>query len=122
MTIIIEKKDILLFEDRKKFAEAIENPAYRDKYNEVLARMRWNTDGTSKVIIGRDTLESRLLAQDYARIIRQRINERAKEMNQPVDENYQIPICYYLPNDPKHFFSLYIKRSTKRSRSSAKYL
>ena len=51
----------------------------RTRDNEVLARLRWNLDGSSKIFIASDTLEARLLAQEYARLLLNRLRQQADE-------------------------------------------
>lgn len=74
----------------------------RGNYNEVLAGVRWNTDGSSMLIIGTDDLETRLLTQYRAKILKERLIKQAEENNQPLDPHYEVPIVYYLPNNPNH--------------------
>ncbi|GEM_PF-4961551 len=59
-----------------------------ESLNEVMARCRWNCDGTSEICIFSDTKESRFLAQDRARQLKRRL---------PIqDDNYHVPIVFYL--------------------------
>ena len=50
----------VLFGELESFKKALAIDCNEGKYNEVLARIRWNTDGSSKIFIGSDTLEARL--------------------------------------------------------------
>lgn len=104
------KLNTVLFSKDKlnEFITAIESPSNADKYNEVLARLRWNMDGTSKIFIASDTLEARLLAQDYARILESFLKE-----NKLCDPNYSIPICFYLPKKPALHFKRYTHEEQK---------
>lgn len=85
-----------LIADEEYFIAAIETD--NKGYNEVLARVAIHPDGKSQVFIGSHTLEARLLAQEYARILTQRMRDRALEQNEPWDESYTMPIYFYIPN------------------------
>ena len=90
-----------LFSDLTKFKKHVANSSNKNHHNEALARLKWDKQ-TDYIFIGSDNLESRLLAQDYARSLRKRLKIQAQENNELWDENYYVPICYYLPNSPKH--------------------
>ena len=92
----------VLYHDLFEFNKAIADVKHADSYNEVLARLSWNMDGSSKVFIASNTLEARLLAQDYARIIRQRLHRYAVENGIAWDDNYQVPICFYLSSKRRY--------------------
>jgi ankyrin repeat protein len=93
----------LMFADIDEFKAAIEQPQNQRRYNEVLAHVRWTMEpDQSLVFIGSNTLEARLLAKDYARIILKRLKEQAEAEGLSWDSSYQIPICYYLPNSLLH--------------------
>lgn len=91
----VTSRNPVLYADINDFKNAITKQHHQGKYNEILARIRWNNDGSSQIIIGSDTLEARLLAQDYARIILKRLKEQAKENNSILNSQYEIPICFY---------------------------
>lgn len=95
----------VLFSDEAAFKKALNKHRNQSCYNEVLARLRWNKDGTGKIFISSDNLESRLLAQEYARRLTKRLQQQARELGQVWDNSYQIPICFYMPEDPKHLQS-----------------
>ncbi|MBA4696996.1 MAG: ankyrin repeat domain-containing protein [Legionella sp.] len=107
------EKDHLLFSDVAAF-KAVLNPRdyksnYRDSgryysnhYNEVLARLRWDTDGTSKIAISNDNFEARCLAQAYATSLQKRLQKLAQPSDKTFDINYEVPICFYSPYQPKH--------------------
>lgn len=64
--------------------------SYVDNFpNEVLARMRWNTEGENKsaVCIFSDNLESRLLAFEYAKILYSYLNQRGNKHVAKPDSN-----------------------------------
>ena len=95
----------VLYNDRIKFEKAIATRTANGKtvYNEVLARLRWNLNGTSKIFIASDTLEARLLAQEYARLLLNRLRAQARENGAELHPDYFVPICFYLPgNAAKH--------------------
>ena len=95
----------MLFADQEGFEKAIADrkDGQMPMHNEVLARLRWNLDGSSKIFIGSDTLEARLLAIEYARILLNRLRQQAAENGTVWNPNYSIPICFYLPEAPyKH--------------------
>ena len=93
-----------LFDNLEKFENAIatRKSGQGSAYNEVLARLRWNLNGSSKIFIGSDTLEARLIAQEYARLLLNRLRQQAKENHLEWNEEYQVPICFYLPGTSKH--------------------
>lgn len=71
-------------------------------YNEMLVRLHWTTNKNSQIFIGSDTLSARLWAQDYARVLKKYLLD-----NHLCDENYIIPICFYIPQDPHLNFRKY---------------
>lgn len=99
------KKDRVLFSQLSAFTTAIKSNHHQ--HNEVLARLRWNTDGTSCIFIYSDNLETRLLAQLFARLLWLRLQARASEFS---DVTYQqtfgaawspeyFPEIYFYTND-----------------------
>lgn len=98
------KVDKVLFSADKmdEFKKAIAHPKNKSTYNEVMPRQRWNLDGTSQIFIANDTLESRLQAQEYVRLIKKHLLEEKL-----VSENYSIRIFYYLPHEPELNFKEY---------------
>ena len=88
-------KNPILYAYLDDFKKAIANARNAGNYNEVLARIRWSTDVNNQIIIGSDSLEARLLAQDYARIMLNRLNAQAAENHQTLNPHYYIPICFY---------------------------
>lgn len=93
----------ILFANLADLATELEKPEHKDHYNEVLAKLRWSTDGSCKVGIFSDTLEARLVAQWYAKKLRDHLRAKAKENGEPWDVNYQVPICIYLPEQQIYF-------------------
>ena len=108
----VASNDPILFAKMKPFKKAIQQPQHKDKYNEVLVRARWNTD-SSHILIASDSLEARLIAQDRARILRNRLKEQAKESGDEWDENYQVPIGFYMPDSPQHMRTYTRKQQAK---------
>lgn len=94
--------EVRLFGDIDRFKIALAAPENRNKYNEVLGRIKWTMDGNSCLFIASDNLESRCLAQDRARILRSRLKEQVHELGMDWDDSYQVPICFYLPGEDKH--------------------
>lgn len=82
------------YEDFKQKIIKKEGPK---KYNEVLARLQWDVNHC-KLFIASDTLEARLIAQDYARILKNYLLQ-----HKLCSSNYIIPIFFYIPDDPVHF-------------------
>jgi len=75
--------------------------------HEVLARLRWVEDeGALKrcqVIIGSDNLQARMLAMEYARILKARLALKHEEEGLlPLADDYEIPIQFYLPGHDSH--------------------
>jgi hypothetical protein len=81
----------------KKFSTLEElTPHIRhDKTNEVLGRLRFDTDGSCCIMIFQDNLPSRMLAQARARDLLRRLKARAKENVEQFPENYRVPIRVY---------------------------
>ncbi len=76
--------------------------SHSGRHNEILARLRWNKDGTSQLFIGNDNFESRILIQTYANLLLRRLQDQALEDNEDWDENYKIPIYFYAPTKSYH--------------------
>ena len=98
----VKGKNPVLFEDINALEAALAKTNNPVLFNEVLARLRWNLDGSSKLFIASDTLEARLLAQEYARLLLNRLRQQAIENGLQLNKDYYVPICFYLPNTPKH--------------------
>lgn len=105
----VRAKEAILFDNQAAFENAIakRKNGKAPVYNEVLARLRWNLNGSSKIFIGSDTLEARLLAQEYARLLLNRLREQAKENGLELNKNYYVPICFYLPDNLKKHATFY---------------
>lgn len=86
--------------------------------NEALARLRWNFNNCS-ICIFSDSLEARLLAQDYARILYLELQAQAKATQTPLPENYQVPITFFLPDNPHRNNTSYNKEEQTADRSAA---
>lgn len=88
--------------------KAIEDPkTYQDSgpvYNESLVRLHFSADGSCKLFIARDTLESRLIVQSQAKILKKRL----LQMNMCSDD-FEVPICYYMPDEPSLHLRVYTK-------------
>ena len=65
------------------------------QYNEVMARLRWNVDGTSKIVIFSNSDESRLLAQIRALDLKKKFLATGL-----CTEEYKVPIGKYDANNP----------------------
>ena len=99
-----QKQRLFHSEDLANFITACENRFTNDhdSYNEVLARIKWDIN-ISKIVIGSDTLEARLLAQDRARTLRIRLKEAIEaEYVQILPDKYKIPIVFYMPRSQRH--------------------
>jgi ankyrin repeat protein len=92
----------------------------KQRYNEVLARIRWNPE-TSAVGIFSDTDESRYVAQIYAEQIKKTLQQKTGKLPESLPENYDPPIYYYLPGNSKNF-KLYSKEEQRRDREKANLL
>ncbi len=66
--------------------------------NEVLARLKFNPYRSVVCICG-DTLESRLLAYDFANELWENYRDYAKEKGIVINAHYRIPIVFYLPRE-----------------------
>ncbi|WP_419420179.1 ankyrin repeat domain-containing protein [Legionella sp. D16C41] len=86
------------------FKTALRNEKDYKYHNEVFAHLRFTADDSCQVFINVDTLEARLLAQIYARMIYARLSN----VNEcPPD--YEVKICYYMPTS-----ALHLKQYTKQ--------
>lgn len=112
----------VLFASESAFSQALTSKANANKHNEVLARIRWNTDGTSKIFIGSTTLEAKLLAVDYARIIHKRVELYSRLQHKFLHPNYEIEICYYLPKSNTEHLSRFTVFDLLEAKASARYI
>jgi len=71
-------------------------------YNEALVRIKGTADENLRVFINTDNLNARLTAQEYARIIKNRLHQSGL-----CNEDYQVPIIYYTPDEPTLNFKSY---------------
>jgi len=101
----------ILFSAMEKFKEAI--ATQKDKYNEVLARLRWNVK-SSAVGIFSDSFEARCIAQLYAQQMQDRLKIQYQELGKPWDDSYQVPIIYYMPSNAKKLENLHSSRTVSR--------
>lgn len=100
------KKGSILFaaHELEKFKEVIQSKANTGKYNEALVRLSFNCDESiprrdrDKVFIGSDTLESRLLAKQYADTLELQLKQAGK-----CNTEYKIPVCFYTDDKALRF-------------------
>ena len=113
-----EKANVKLFSDVESLEASLlaEKDKGASSYNEVLAGLRWNCDGTSQIAVFSDNLPSRLLAQEYARIARKRLVAQYRENGEVLPEGYRVPICFYLP-DERRFFEPYTQEQQEEDRA-----
>lgn len=90
-----EKVGEVLFSDLAKFIKRLLEVKNQESLNEVLARLRWNLDGSTGVCIASDTLEARLLAIEYARTMRNFLKAQYRELGLKFPVAYQVPIKFY---------------------------
>lgn len=90
----------ILFSSMEEFKKAI--ASQKNKYNEVLARVRWQMS-SSAIGIFSDTFEARCIAQLYARQLRDRLKLQHQELGKSWDDSYQVPIIYYIPGSDKNW-------------------
>src|SRR3990167_8025674 len=109
----------MLYGDLESFKGAIAKQENKGSYNEVLARVKWNLDDGDALFIATNNFESRLLAQDRARILKARLKEYANELGLVWDEAYEVPIYFYTPDQPKTHQKQYDKQSQVRDREMA---
>ncbi|KTD73486.1 ankyrin repeat domain-containing protein [Legionella tucsonensis] len=91
-----EPKERAIYDNLTEFKEVVKEDAKKNVHNEVMVRMRWNCDGTSRVCIFADTLEARLTAQHYAEYLQDRIHRSKNAVG--YYEDYQVPIQFYTPH------------------------
>ncbi len=85
----------------------IEVRAESTSTNELLARLRFNPY-RSVVSICTDTLESRLLAYDFAQELLEQFASYAEKMGTTFDPNFQLPIIFYVAQSVRgHDIKLY---------------
>ena len=109
-----DEKAPILFDDLEAFKKRLKEVDGGKHMNEVLARIKWNTDGTCRICIFSDTLEARLLAQDYARILRTHLRAQFKENNLLLDASYTVSICFYTPDAEDPFWRVYTTEEQKQ--------
>lgn len=97
-----EKKQTVLFSVSRMDAFKKAIFANQTKHNEPLVRLRWNCDGSSMCFIGSDNLESRLIAKQYAMTLLKKLTAASR-----CDVNYEIPVCFYIPDDSELNFRRY---------------
>ncbi|KTC66655.1 hypothetical protein Lade_1313 [Legionella adelaidensis] len=85
----------------KEFKQALKAGS-SEQYNEALARVRWNTDQSSKIFIASDTLPARVMAQTYAKQLKAGLLAGGR-----CTEDYQVPIIFYNPELPDLQFKQY---------------
>jgi hypothetical protein len=71
-------------------------------HNEVLARIRWNTE-SSAIGIFSDTNESRYVALIYAYKIKKCLQSKAGKLPEAWSDTYEVPIYYYTPRNKKNY-------------------
>lgn len=96
----IDPVNPLLFNTLEELEQYCEDHA--DKYNEVLACLRFDIN-TSAVGIYSDTFEARCIAQSYAAQMKARLKQQYAELGQPWDDNYEVPMIYYIPGSEKNW-------------------
>ncbi|MBX9585688.1 MAG: hypothetical protein K2X50_00375 [Gammaproteobacteria bacterium] len=85
-------------EELEQFKKAkIKQLYFRDKTNEVLARIRFDPF-RSMICICADNLEARLLAFDFAEETLEHYAEYAKRNGWTLNQKFRIPIIFYLKN------------------------
>lgn len=96
----------------KKLFSSKEYPLFKqnlsaslNKTNEVLARLQWNCDETCRIFIYTDNLESRLLAKHYAEYFSEALYRAGK-----CAADYEIPVCFYTPENPDLLFRQYTQQ------------
>ncbi len=112
---VINPADPILFSDRKTFEKALK--IQTEKHNEVLARIRWNVTSSS-IGIFNDSFEARCVARYYAERTYAAVKTQYEAAGKPWDENYQIPIIYYLPGNDKNWTS-YSEKSRRADTEKA---
>lgn len=105
----------ILFENLEKLEVAMSFDPKR--HNEVLARIRWHMK-SAKIAICSDTFEARAVAYYYAHVLRQRLIARHQELGLPWDDNYEVPVIYYLPKHIKHW-QVYTKEQQESDKARA---
>lgn len=89
----------------------------RSKYNETLVRLQWDCDGSSQIFIASDTLNSRLLARQYAVTLQAKLIKAGK-----CSPDYQVPICFYIPNNSDLHFKAYTDEEYQLDKQDALYI
>jgi len=87
-------------EKLENFKLAIKRNKFR--HNEALVRIKGTADEGLRVFIGTDNLESRLIAQEYARLINKHLHQ-----NNLCAPDYKVSITYYTPDDEDLHFKAY---------------
>ena len=101
----------------EQFKEEIKAEHNKGKYNEVLARLQWDCDGTSKIFIYTDNLQSRLLAKQFAKSLEKKLQEKGK-----LPPGHRVPICFYTPDKPDLLFKEYTEKEYALDCIEASYI
>lgn len=95
---ITDPKNKILHDSLADLAKTMVRNA--DKYNEVLARLRWNLK-SSAIGIFSDSFEANCVAQLYADQLTVRLKAQYQELGMEWDDAYTVPIIYYIPGNDK---------------------
>ncbi|MCB1827406.1 MAG: hypothetical protein KDH94_03190, partial [Coxiellaceae bacterium] len=106
-----------MFSDRERFKTFLKN---NDQvFNEVLAKLQFRADPSCFVCVFSDTLDGRLLAQDYARLLKERLRQKVISQGGEFNENYVVPIKFYSRNK---VFMEYTEQEQKKDREEAQQI
>ncbi|MDP3559484.1 MAG: ankyrin repeat domain-containing protein [Legionellaceae bacterium] len=97
----VASRNPILFKDLGLLEKALLKFGNRKKFSEVMARIKWS-ENSSYVAVSSNSIESRWTAQYYAHILGEKVKQRARTLGEPLDDTYQPPIVFYLPEEKNH--------------------
>lgn len=97
----------ILFGNLDELEVVIDSETNKERFNEVIIRMQFDSQGNSFIVLGDLRFDSKMLALERSRQLRVRLKERAQELNQHFSNHYYVPICYYLPKKREKHLQLY---------------
>lgn len=90
-----------------EFRKAIVANKEQGRHNESMVRLRWSK--SSRIFIGSDLLDSRLLAKGYATCLESKLD-------------HPVQVCFYIPENPELTFKSYTKSQYALDCLEARYI
>lgn len=122
MYYFMHKQNLYAKKDLELFKQNITDPinlSREHNFNECLARLRWDINNIKPnfIFINKDTLETRFIAQIQAKLLKDRLLKIGL-----CSESYEVPICYYKPDEPNLHLKIYSTEEQKLDQTLAKQI